>query len=189
MSDYEDDRYEDEFEDQDDRYDEPDDDGEDEFDYGDEDSEGDDNIVDFSFRQMDQIGLAENADERNDARFGSQVEGAGRLAQIQQKRSAVNQTPDEEFRNLVSEILTKQQLRLNLEPIDSTTINRFIGELNLPKFKNPLAYVLGYIAYTFHPPGGNSRIDQDRRITSLLSDQVNMNMVIRYSRLWERLAA
>ena len=215
MSDYEDDRYEDDFDDdryeddfednfEDDRYDdddfednfededmggggmqeEDDDDGEGEFDYADEDEEDEkDDIVDFSFRQLDQIGIAENAEEMADARLNSQVEGGGRLAQIQQKRSAVNQTPEEEFRILVSEILTKQQLRLRLEPIDTTTIRRLIGELSLPKFKNPLAYILGYIAYTFHKD--NRNINQDPRINSMLSEQVNMNMVIRYSRLWE----
>lgn len=184
MSDYEEDSYNgygDDMEEED-RFDASDDEGE--FDYGDEE---DDNIVDFSFRQIDQVGIAENEEERIDARLSSQVEGSGRLAQIQQRRFDINQTPEEEFRVMVSEILTKQQLRLNLEPVDTTTIKRFISELKLHKFKNPLAYILGYIAYTFHT-STSGRIDQDRRITSMLSDQVDMNMVIRYSRLWEKLA-
>ena len=180
--DIEQDRFEDEIQ-EDEGYQEED---EREFDYADEDEdedEKDDNIVDFSFRQLDQIGIAENADEMADARLDSNVEGGGRLAQIQQKRFAVNQTPEEEFRMLVSEILAKQQIRLRIEPIDASTIRRFIRELYLPKFKNPLAYILGYIAYTFHKD--NLNIDKDVRITSMLSEQVNMNMVIRYMRLWE----
>jgi hypothetical protein len=155
-----------------------------EYDYG-EDVEDDeemfahreDNIVDFSFRQLEQV---QARDEDLDMPLGTTVD-KGALADIMRRHELMNLDPETKFKLDVQDILNKEVFYFT--ETDKSVIKRTISQLPFIKYKNPLLYILGYYIYSDNlkklPASKKRKID-----TYINDNSFSIAEVVKYARYW-----
>lgn len=105
------------------------------------------------------------------------------------KKNRTQETPIERFVKFVNAIALELTNENHLSENDVRYILEKIRVINKPEYKNPTAYILGYIATNY---GGN-QINKDKLIEcfnlldKLADKSVTQPDVIRYARLWMNL--
>lgn len=149
-------------------------------------------IVDFSYKQLEQIGLP--VDEDLDLPMGTQIMEKGYLRDIHQKMEIIHMDPRDRFKIEIQKILKDEHW--DLDPDDKKIIKKTISKLTFIQFKNPLTYVLGYILNQILPKqvpenkilsaGLESTIKYIKKYTDEESS-VSMFEVLKYARYWQTL--
>lgn len=155
-----------------------------EYDYGededDEESERygrEDNIVDFSFRQLEQV---QARDEDLDMPLGSTID-RGPLADIMRRHEIMNLDPETKFKLDVNDILNKEVFYFS--ETDKSVIKRTISKVPFIKYKNPLLYILGYYIYSDNLK--KIPASKLRKINTYINDNsFSIAEVIKYARYW-----
>jgi hypothetical protein len=105
------------------------------------------------------------------------------------KKNRTQETPIERFVKFVNAIALELTNENYLSEDDVKYILEKIRKVNKPEYKNPTAYILGYIATN----NGGNKINKDKLIEcfnlldKLVDKSVTQPDIIRYARLWMNL--
>ena len=153
-------------------------------DYGEEEQYGfreEDELVDFSFRQMDQVHVY---DSELNLPIGSVIE-SGALANVMRCHELINMDPLTRFKVDVQSLLSRKDLLFGTA--DESIIKKTIPKMTFIEYKNPILYILGYYVRSFLTK--NTDITQlpntiMKKIQEYTDNRLSLAQVVKYARYW-----
>ena len=155
-------------------------------DYPEDDAPEDDNIADFSFAQLDQVGIGADIGDITGQVLGTTIEGSSDLSKLQATRDQRTITPLEKFKIQVLDIISKRRVILGINQSDKVEIVNGILKLHLVQYKNPLAFVLGYIGSV--SAEYNDRKQIPKVFESMYTTEIDTAVVLKYIQWWKRIS-
>jgi hypothetical protein len=167
-----------------------------EYDYGEDEDDEDhrrgweeeDQVYGIGYDQLGQLGAEQEWDETT---LGTRIEGRKGVADVARKLVIVQADPLETFRDQMNAMI--QEYELGITARDRDHLRKPIEKMDFIRFRNPHAYVLGYLVYRDYlksiprtpPPidALQAALQRWKVLIETMEDLSNVR-VIKYARAW-----